>query len=199
MDLSTLNILDVVVGTIVIILGIKGMMNGLIKELFGLAGLIGGVYVASRMAEEIGEMIDRELFHIDNPAALKLLGFMAVFAGVWIVAIMVGAIFSRLIKMSGLGFVNGLFGFIFGGGKYFLVFALIITALSNVTLFKENVSQHLDDSVLYPYLKEAGSYLINIDSDVTPKIDINATTAMPSSTLKELDLLLETNASVDPE
>ena len=187
------------VGTIVIILGIKGMMNGLIKELFGLAGLIGGVYVASRMAEEIGEMIDRELFHIDNPAALKLLGFMAVFAGVWIVAIMVGAIFSRLIKMSGLGFVNGLFGFIFGGGKYFLVFALIITALSNVTLFKENVSQHLDDSVLYPYLKEAGSYLINIDNDVTPKIDINATTAMPSSTLKELDLLLETNTSVNPE
>jgi len=188
MDLSTLNYLDIAIGMIVIILGIKGLMNGLIKELFGLIGLIGGVYIASRISEQVGGIIDKELFHLENPAAMKLLGFMAVFAGVWIVAIIIGAIFSRLIKMSGLGFANGLFGFIFGGGKYFLIFALIITALSNVTLVKENVGKYFDDSVLYPYLISAGSYLINIDSGDFKRVDTNTTVALSPSSLTNMDL-----------
>ncbi len=198
MDLSTYNYFDITIGAIVIILGIKGMINGLVKELFGLIGLIGGVYIASRLAEQIGGMIDKELFHMDNPAALKLLGFMAVFAGVWIVSIMVGALFSRLMSMSGLGFIDGLFGFIFGGGKYFLVFALIVTALSNVTLVKENMGKYFDDSVLYPYLKEAGAYLINIDSDTFEKPDTNITVAVTPASLKDTNLL-DVNISTNKE
>ncbi|SFV56448.1 Colicin V production protein [hydrothermal vent metagenome] len=198
MDLNSFNYLDITIGTIVIILGIKGMMNGLIKELFGLIGLIGGVYIASRMSEQVGEIIDRELFHLDNPAALKLIGFMSLFAGVWIVSVAVGAIFSRLIKMSGLGFIDGLFGFVFGGGKYFLIFALIITALSNVTLVKENVGKYFDDSVLYPYLKSAGSYLINLDGDSFKKADTNTTVALSPSSIKGLDPI-DANISMGQE
>jgi len=196
MDLSTLNYMDIAIGTIVVILGIKGLMNGLIKELFGLIGLIGGVYIASRMAEQVGDMIDKELLHLDNPAALKLFGFIAVFAGVWIVSMLIGTLFSKMIQMSGFGFVNGLFGFIFGGGKYFLIFALIITALSNVTLVKENMGKYFDDSVLYPYLKEAGSYLINIDTETFDKIDLNSSIAIPPSLIKNLDNN-DTNSSIN--
>ena len=41
---------DVVVVSLVLILGIKGVISGLIKEIFGLVGLIGGIVVASRFA-----------------------------------------------------------------------------------------------------------------------------------------------------
>jgi membrane protein required for colicin V production len=198
MDLSTFNYMDIAVATIVVILGIKGLMNGLIKELFGLIGLIGGVYIASRMAEQIGDMIDKELLHLDNPAALKLFGFIAVFAGVWVVSVLFGSLLSKMIQMSGLGFVNGLFGFVFGGGKYFLIFALIITALSNVTLVRENMGKYFDDSVLYPYLKQAGSYLINIDNETFHKVDINSSVAIPPSLLKNLDAN-DTNSSISQE
>ena len=39
---------DLVVVALVLVLGIKGLLNGFIKEIFGIIGLIGGVIVASR-------------------------------------------------------------------------------------------------------------------------------------------------------
>lgn len=42
---------DIIVIALVLILGIKGILNGLIKEVFGLIGLIGGLIVASRFSD----------------------------------------------------------------------------------------------------------------------------------------------------
>ncbi|HEY9189661.1 MAG TPA: CvpA family protein [Sulfurovum sp.] len=166
MDFSMMdfNYFDVTISAIVLILGIKGFMQGFIKEVFGLLGLVAGVYFASRLSEKAADFIDTNFLHLENAALLKLIGFMAILILVWTGATMLGAIFSKLTSESGLGFLNRLFGFIVGGGKYFLIFALIVTALSNVTLIKDNLEKYVEDSVLYPYLKEAGSYLINLDT-----------------------------------
>lgn len=158
------NYFDVTIAAIILILGIKGFMQGFIKEAFGLVGLVAGVYFAARLAPEGASFIDTNFFHLENLSLLKLIGFLAILILIWLSATILGFIFSKLTNQSGLGFLNRLFGFITGGGKYFLVFALIITALSNVTLIKDNLEKYVKDSVLYPYLKEAGAYLINIDT-----------------------------------
>ena len=157
------NYFDVVITAIVLLLGIKGFMNGFIKEVFGLVGLIGGVYLASRLANTAATFIDTNFLHLENIALLKLIGFLAILIIDWLGATILGSIFSKLTSASGLGFLNRLFGFIAGGGKYFLIFALIVTALSNVSLVKDNLEKHVQDSILYPYLKKAGAYLINLD------------------------------------
>ena len=157
------NYFDITIGAIVLILGIKGFMNGFIKEVFGLVGLVGGVYFASRLAGDAATFIDSNFLHLENTALLKLLGFLTILIIIWLSATILGAIFSKLTSASGLGFLNRLFGFIAGGGKYFLIFALIVTALSNVSLVKDNLEKYVKDSILYPYLKAAGSSIINID------------------------------------
>ena len=157
------NYFDITIGAIVLILGIKGFMNGFIKEVFGLVGLVGGVYFASRLAGDAATFIDSNFLHLENTALLKLLGFLAILITIWLGATILGSIFSKLTSASGLGFLNRLFGFIAGGGKYFLIFALIVTALSNVSLVKDNLEKYVKDSILYPYLKAAGSSIINID------------------------------------
>jgi membrane protein required for colicin V production len=166
MDFSMMdfNYFDVTIAAIVLILGIKGFMEGFIKEAFGLIGLVAGVYFASRLSEVAASFIDTNFLHLENPSLLRLIGFLAILIIIWTGATIIGAILSKLTSASGLGFLNRLFGFIAGGGKYFLIFALIVTALSNVTLVKENLEKYVNDSVLYPYLREAGSYLINIDT-----------------------------------
>jgi len=158
------NYFDVTIASIVLLLGIKGFMNGFVKEAFGLLGLIGGVYFASRQANVAGDFIHSNFLPLDNPSLLKLIGFLAVLISVWLIVTLVGAIISKLTNASGLGFFNRLLGFVAGGGKYFLIFALIVTALSNVKLFKDNVEKHISDSMLYPYLKETGAYIINLDA-----------------------------------
>jgi len=194
------NYFDVTIASIVLILGIKGFMNGFIKEVFGLVGLVGGVYFASRLAETAATFIDTNFIHLENPSLLNLIGFLAVLILIWGSATILGSLFSKLTNQSGLGFLNRLFGFIAGGGKYFLIFALIVTALSNVTLVKDNLEKYVKDSVLYPFLQEAGSYLINLDpSDIgiTASIatEVNATVATPVETNTSIT---ETNITVLP-
>ncbi len=157
------NYFDVTIAAIILILGIKGFLQGFIKEAFGLVGLVAGVYFASRLSDTAANFIDTNFFHLENQSLLKLIGFLAILTIIWLGATILGAIFSKLTSQSGLGFLNRLLGFIAGGGKYFLIFALIVTALSNVTLVKDNLEKYVKDSVLYPYLKQSGSYLINLD------------------------------------
>jgi len=184
------NYFDITIGAIVLILGIKGFMNGFIKEVFGLVGLVGGVYFASRFAPTAATFIDTNFLHLENTALLKLLGFLAVLIIIWLSATILGSIFSKLTSASGLGFLNRLFGFIAGGGKYFLIFALIVTALSNVTLVKDNLEKYVQDSVLYPYLKKAGSSIINLD----PKV-LGLEKSSTTEVLKEVANLNETNST----
>jgi membrane protein required for colicin V production len=159
------NYFDVTIGAIVLILGIKGFMNGFIKEIFGLAGLVAGVYFGSRFAETAATLINDHFLHMQNPTLLKLLGFLAVLIAVWLGATILGSVLSKLTSASGLSFINRLFGFIAGGGKYFVIFALIVTALSNVTLIKENLHKYVDHSLLSPYLLSAGSKIIHLDPE----------------------------------
>jgi len=157
------NYFDVTIGAIILLLAIKGFMNGVIKEVFGLAGLIGGVYFASRLSDDAAVFIDKNFVHIENASLLKLLGFMAILIIIWLSATILGAIFSKLTSASGLGFLNRLLGFVVGGGKYFVIFALIVTALSNIAIVKEYTQKYIKDSMLYPILNEAGSTIIHID------------------------------------
>lgn len=160
------NYFDITIGAIVIILGIKGLMNGFIKELFGLLGLVGGVYLASRFSQDAAAFINDNFVKIDNTALLTLLGFLAILIVIWVGATVLGSLISKLTAISGLGFINRVLGFIVGGGKYFLIFALIVTALSNVSLVKDNMEKHVKDSVLYPYLIQAGTSIIHLDPKV---------------------------------
>lgn len=191
------NYFDVTIAAIVLILGIKGFMQGFIKEAFGLLGLVAGVYFASRLAGTAAAFIDTNFLHLENESLLRLIGFLVILILIWLGATILGAIFSKLTNQSGLGFINRLLGFVAGGGKYFLIFALIVTALSNVTLVKDNLEKYVKDSVLYPYLQEAGSYLINIDTSglglsmsdttekATPSADANISTIETNTTTEK--------------
>jgi membrane protein required for colicin V production len=162
--MTDFNYFDVTIASIVFILGIKGYIQGFVKEAFGLTGLVAGVFLASRYYEDAARLITENIFQIENAALLKLAGFLFILATVWLGTMLLGSVFSKLTHQSGLGFLNRLFGFIAGGGKYFLIFALIVTALSNVTLIKDNIQKYTKNSILYPYLLASGTYLIKLDT-----------------------------------
>lgn len=201
------NYFDVVIAAIVLLLGIKGFMHGFIKEVFGLIGLVGGVYFASRLSGTAAAFIDTNFLHLENTSLLKLIGFLAILVIIWLGATILGSIFSKLTSASGLGFLNRLFGFIAGGGKYFLIFALIVTALSNVALVKDNLEKYVSDSVLYPYLKQAGSYLINLDPStlgleststteiVKEVVNVNDKNSSSATVIPEHNTTLEMNST----
>ena len=197
------NYFDVSISAIILILGIKGFMQGFIKEFFGLAGLVGGVYFASRLSDKAATFIEANFFQLDNTSLLRLIGFLSILIIIWLSATILGSIFSKLTSDSGLGFLNRLFGFIAGGGKYFLIFALIVTALSNVKLVKDNLNKYINDSILYPYLVGAGSYLIKLDtshlgmtiSDANQTTKTNITTVENNVSSSDINITVENNTT----
>ena len=75
---------DFIIIAITLILGLKGLFRGFIKEIFGIFGIIGAIFVASRISTETGELLAPVLV-LENQATIKLIGFIVALVGVWLV------------------------------------------------------------------------------------------------------------------
>lgn len=171
-----INYFDIVVGAIVLLLGLKGIINGFFKEMFGLIGIIGGIFIASRYGEAIGQQISDLLFHFENSAAINFTGFLATLAVFWIVMIALGSLFKKLGSASGLGMVDRIFGFIVGSGKFFLIAAVIVYAMNNINAIKTKLEPMMQNSILFPVMSEVGGYIMHLDptevsEEITQKIE----------------------------
>jgi membrane protein required for colicin V production len=73
--MQNISTFDLIIITITLILGLKGLFRGFIKEVFGILGIIGAIFVASRISTEVGGAI-APILAIQNEATIKLLGFV---------------------------------------------------------------------------------------------------------------------------
>ncbi|GGD34672.1 hypothetical protein GCM10012288_05770 [Malaciobacter pacificus] len=163
-------IFDMVVLGITLVLGLKGLFRGLIKEVFGIVGIIGAIFVASRVSKDIGDLI-APFLALENETTIKLIGFIVALIGFWIIVYALGLIISKIFNASGLGIFDRIFGFLFGAAKVFLIFSVIAYALYQVNSFKKAIDEKSAGSVVMPHLLSVGSYIIKLDtSSITTKI-----------------------------
>lgn len=178
-------IFDLIILTITLILGLKGLFRGLIKEVFGIIGIIGAIFVASRISKEIGDLI-APILVLENEATIKLIGFITAVLFVWIIVYSAGVIVSKIFSASGLGVVDRIFGFIFGAAKIFLIFSVIAYSLYQVQSFKKVIDEKFSNSSVMPHLISVGSYIIKLDTTtISNSIDKVVDTAKNSTIIKE--------------
>lgn len=155
---------DLITLALVLILGIKGILNGFVKEFFGLLGIIGGIYFASRYAQDAGKVINDHLYVFGNQASLYLFGFIAVLIIFWITCIFLGYLISHALSMSGLGFLDKLAGFVVGSAKIFLVFSVLAVTLSNIEFIKSRIEPYVANSIMFPLFLKTGQYIVKLDT-----------------------------------
>ena len=161
--MEKIQIFDIVVISLVTLLGLKGLFRGFIKEIFALIGLVGGVFVASRFSSQVGNLINN-IIPIDNNNTLVLLGFIGALVVFWIITYFAGLLVSKIFSLSGLGIIDGALGFVFGAGKIFLLFAIITYAATQVKFINKKIDKNLSDSIVLPLLKQTGAYIIKLDT-----------------------------------
>ena len=127
-----LNYFDIIVSIIVLFLGLKGIINGFFKELFGLIGIVGGIFLASRVGDSVGQKLSDLIFNFENSAAVGLTGVLATIIIYWVFMVGVGFVFNRLSSMSGLGAFDEILGFSFSASKFFLIALVLASATYNV-------------------------------------------------------------------
>ena len=158
------NYFDLIVAVIILLLGLKGILNGFFKELFGLIGIIGGIFIASRAGESVGNFLNENIFHFESHAVVSFSGFLLTLALFWLAMVGIGHLFKKLGALSGLGAVDRIAGFVLGSGKFFLIAAVIAYAVNNINAVRDNIREPLHNSILFPVLVETGSYIMHLDT-----------------------------------
>ncbi len=190
---------DIIVIALTLLLGVKGIMNGFVKEVFGLVGLIGGVILASRYASDAGVIISENLYKLNDSSAF-FFGFLATLLVFWVACLGLGKIVAKLLDASGLGLFDKILGFFVGSAKIFLVFAIFCAIISNITILSEKFEPYFEKSKVYPLLLASGKFIMNLDInaaqvdsaagirnmvDSNLSVEANATTPSENNATKE--------------
>lgn len=162
-----LNYFDLAVGSIVLLLGLKGLLNGFSKEVFGLVGIVGGVFVASHLGGIIGKILSDLLFHFESMTAVNLVGFIFALGIFWVLMVALGSGFKKLSSLSGLGPLDRSLGFVMGSSKFFFIISIIVYALFSVSAIRENFEQKLSNSFLYKPMFATGDFILHIETNTS--------------------------------
>lgn len=155
---------DIVIILITLFLGLKGLFKGFIKEVFGLLGIVGAIFIASRISLEVGNVV-ASVLNIENESTIKLLGFIISVIAIWFVIYSLGIIVSKIFSASGLGIFDRVLGFVFGAAKVFLIFSIIAYAINSIDSFKKSIDENSSNSIVMPHLISVGSYIMKLDTN----------------------------------
>jgi membrane protein required for colicin V production len=163
------NAFDLILIGLTLVLGLKGTLTGFRRELFGFVGLIGGVFIASRAADPLARLVEANLFRLSNPAAMRLILFVAVLTLVWGGISMLGRAVESRSYGAAPSPLSRAGGFLLAAGKYFLIFSIILAALYQTPMIRKKLQSRVEGSLLFPLLRPLGKTLIHLPAPALGK------------------------------
>lgn len=151
-----MNLIDIVVAGLCVLFGVLGIMRGLVRQLFSIAGLVAGHLAGIR-------------FYQDAASTLKLsfqysevAGYVVVFLAVFLVCLLLGTFIEGRIRGSKLSAADRIGGLAVGLAKGALLSVLLVFLLV-IVLPKDAVV--LRDSKAVPVAVSAGRWLAEVFPD----------------------------------
>lgn len=141
-----MNWLDITFLVVIGINGLLGLWRGLVREVFTLLGIVGGVLIASRTYEMTLPFVER---FISNPNLAKIVSFLLILLVAAILIHFAGIIISKLFKTLFLGWLDRFLGLLFGLIKGVAIVLVVILLLSKFPL--GNSEELLESSIVVPY------------------------------------------------
>lgn len=176
--MSGINWLDLIIIAFTLIFALKGLSSGLIREIFGIIGMIGGFIIAIKFKAEVGAWISTNIYDLnklglmDSNGTEIIAGFVAALFGIWFIALILGELLTKMLSLSGLGIVDRIGGFVFGGAKIFLIFAIIAVFIRSSAFLNKQARPFFENSFTYPYLIHTGAWMMGLKlNDIIPVIE----------------------------
>lgn len=125
-----MNWLDLVIIIVLIVSGVSGARNGLVKSVLGLAGVVVGIVLAGRFYHGLAD----KLTFIDTTYIAQAVAFAIILVATMIVAGILASIIQHALHLALLGLFDRLAGFAFGVvlGAFFAAAVLTFFARFNV-------------------------------------------------------------------
>lgn len=154
-----MNLFDILIIIILLYCVVRGIFRGLLKEMSSLVGVLGGFYAAYTYYHEVGKYLKR---WITDPNYINILSFLLVFICVFLIISILGIIIKYILKIVFLGWVDRVFGAVFGILKGILIGSVLLIVF---TAFLPGSADIIKTSKTSPYLTAISNKMIK----VTPK------------------------------
>ncbi len=164
--MENVTIFDIATIGLIFFLGLKGILRGFVREFFSFVGIVGGIFVGSKYAHQVGNYIDINFLNLQNKSSLYLIGFITVFISFWIISTLIGSFLSSLINSQ--GFLSKLFGFFISSLKIFFIFSIMVYILSSINIVKDKANSMFEKSFMYPIFIEYGKKAIKLNKNNNP-------------------------------
>ncbi len=159
-----MNFLDLILAAILLYGLIKGLWKGLFVELASLVSLLLGVYLSVKFSGFTANFI-REKFSSESEH-LEIIAFAITFILVIIGIFLLAKVFTKIADFSGLGWINRLFGAIFGLIKMIFILSIFLHFFQKINANGALVSEEkLNQSVLYNPVVKTSEYVFPIISE----------------------------------
>ena len=120
-----MNWLTIVIIVVIVGLGIAGLRQGLIRTVFGIAGLIGGIFLAGRYYDELAARLFPSGAMWGNIAAYAI-----ILIATLVVAGVIGWLLAKVVNFVALGWldklVGGILGVVIGGLLCAAILAIVV-------------------------------------------------------------------------
>jgi membrane protein required for colicin V production len=151
-----MNLFDILVSIIFVFCLIRGIFRGLVKEVSSIIGVMAGYFAAYSYYPYIAKFLSQ---WISVVAYSKIIGFLVVFIGVFLLISILGVIIKYLMSIAFLGWADRVSGGVFGLIKGLLIVSVLFIVFT--TFLSKNASI-IKDSVLAPHLSHISTQLAKI-------------------------------------
>ena len=163
--------IDIIIAVLLVIGFISGLRDGLVKQVAGLAGLIGGLLLGRTFYMPLGEWIV-QTFSISAEAA-HITAFITILVIVPLLFSLVGWLVSKILSAICLGWINRLLGGLVGVFKFALLAGVLITGIEFFDKHDSFISEQKKmDSVLYYPIYDATSIFFDGVKEEFREVDV---------------------------
>lgn len=160
-----MNLIDLVLGGIVVLGALQGFRKGLIKEVAAIVALIGGYLVARTFSDLLTPLL-RAGLSIPDPW-YSWISFFLLFVITVSLITLIGRFLTQLLKWVALGFVNRLAGAVFGASKWVLLLCLGLYFFEYLNQWVVLIHpDQLEASQLYGLFHSMGNFFLDELSQV---------------------------------
>ncbi|RTZ58780.1 MAG: CvpA family protein [Gammaproteobacteria bacterium] len=152
----TLTGLDLLIAGVVLISLLVGIFRGFIREVLSLVSWGVALWVGWRFFKPASAYLENT---ISSEPVRQIAAFAFLFIAVLILLTVASHFLSKLFKVSGLAFIDRLFGAAFGFGRGVLIMSIVLILGGATALPKESWWK---DSALAPMLQPVTDFLLSV-------------------------------------
>lgn len=160
-----MTVIDIIILILLALAVFKGIKDGLVRQVGGIAGIILGIFLAGRFSSLLSGWLHQWLNTSEN--VVKAISFAAIIIIVCLCTYLLGRLLEKIIRITTLGWINRLLGVMLSVCTVVLLIGAVISLIEyvNTTWFvivppermAESKSVQIISSItdaVFPYLKQ---------------------------------------------